>query len=54
MVKAGSKSDCNINLPDDISEGNLALYVKLNVAADEESLALLNTNKNTYIELLNV
>lgn len=53
VVKAGSKSDCNINLPDDISEGNLALYVKLNVNADDTSLALLNTYKNTYIELCN-
>ena len=53
VVKAGSKSNCNINLPDDISEGNLALYVKLNVDADATSLALLNTNKNTYIELCN-
>ena len=48
VVKAGSKSNCNINLPDDISEGNLALYVKLNVNADATSLALLNTNKNTF------
>lgn len=53
VVKAGSKSDCNINLPDDISEGNLALYVKLNITSDETALGLLNTYKNTYIELCN-
>lgn len=53
IVKAGSKSNCNINLPENISEGNLALYMKLNVDADESALELLNTAKNTYVELCN-
>lgn len=50
----GSITNCNIQLPEDISEGNLALYVKLNVEADASALELLNQQKNTYIELCNV
>lgn len=50
----GSITNCNIQLPDDISEGNLALYVKLNVEADDNALELLNQQRNTYIELCNV
>ena len=49
----GTITNCNIQLPDDISEGNLALYVKLDVTSDDTALELLNTYKNTYIELCN-
>lgn len=47
------KNDFSVCLPaKGISEANLALYVKINVVADETSLLNLS-NKDTYIELCN-
>ena len=54
-TKKAAITNAGVNLPDDLSEGNLALHVKMNIEADADSLAIMNdaSKTETYIELCN-
>lgn len=54
-TKKASITNARVDLPAGLSEGNLALYVKMNIESDAESLALMNDaeRSETYIELCN-
>ena len=54
-TKKAAITNAGINLPDGISEGNLALHVKMDIESDADSLAIMNdaSKSETYIELCN-
>lgn len=54
-TKKAAITNAGVKLPDGLSEGNLALHVKMNIESDADSLATMNdaTKAETYIELCN-